>query len=111
VFVCAFFFQAEDGIRGIGVTGVQTCALPIWVSPAGNVKTGAEFAYRFCIGDHGFIEDHTALSDCVIEVEILRQCFKTKKKIPYGKYNQAPWRIVQRKPVEGDANIHGSITA
>src|SRR3712207_7884030 len=24
-----FFFQAEDGIRDIGVTGVQTCALPI----------------------------------------------------------------------------------
>src|SRR3712207_514521 len=27
-----FFFQAEDGIRDIGVTGVQTCALPILVS-------------------------------------------------------------------------------
>src|SRR3712207_682372 len=27
-----FFFQAEDGIRDIGVTGVQTCALPISVS-------------------------------------------------------------------------------
>src|SRR5687768_17769519 len=27
-----FFFQAEDGIRGVAVTGVQTCALPI--SPA-----------------------------------------------------------------------------
>src|SRR3712207_8955191 len=25
-----FFFQAEDGIRDSGVTGVQTCALPIW---------------------------------------------------------------------------------
>src|SRR6202008_4596636 len=24
-----FFFEAEDGIRDIGVTGVQTCALPI----------------------------------------------------------------------------------
>src|SRR5256884_578425 len=24
-----FFFQAEDGIRGVAVTGVQTCALPI----------------------------------------------------------------------------------
>src|SRR3712207_8507420 len=24
------FFQAEDGIRDIGVTGVQTCALPIF---------------------------------------------------------------------------------
>src|SRR3712207_7633998 len=27
-----FFFQAEDGIRDIGVTGVQTCALPILLS-------------------------------------------------------------------------------
>ena len=28
--VCFFFFQAEDGIRDDLVTGVQTCALPIW---------------------------------------------------------------------------------
>src|SRR5215469_9546826 len=27
-----FFFQAEDGIRDLYVTGVQTCALPIWRS-------------------------------------------------------------------------------
>src|SRR2546421_5673513 len=26
-----FFFQAEDGIRDLIVTGVQTCALPIFV--------------------------------------------------------------------------------
>src|SRR5256886_7557622 len=26
-----FFFQAEDGIRDLTVTGVQTCALPIWM--------------------------------------------------------------------------------
>src|SRR5688500_19104220 len=26
-----FFFQAEDGIRDYKVTGVQTCALPIFV--------------------------------------------------------------------------------
>src|SRR2546429_1864702 len=26
-----FFFQAEDGIRDVAVTGVQTCALPIWM--------------------------------------------------------------------------------
>src|SRR5687767_15643276 len=30
-----FFFQAEDGIRDKLVTGVQTCALPIW-RPAGK---------------------------------------------------------------------------
>src|SRR5215203_5610794 len=37
-----FFFQAEDGIRDIGVTGVQTCALPIFgrVSKEGCVPLG-----------------------------------------------------------------------
>src|SRR5947209_15295349 len=29
-----FFFQAEYGIRVIGVTGVQTCALPIYHYPS-----------------------------------------------------------------------------
>src|SRR5256885_4839101 len=28
--IAAFFFQAEDGIRDYKVTGVQTCALPIY---------------------------------------------------------------------------------
>src|SRR5699024_11353543 len=32
-YVCSFFVQAEDGIRGRNVTGVQTCALPISTSP------------------------------------------------------------------------------
>src|SRR5688572_31078624 len=27
-----FFFQAEDGIRDLTVTGVQTCALPIFAT-------------------------------------------------------------------------------
>src|SRR2546430_6791104 len=30
-----FFFQAEDGIRDLTVTGVQTCALPILSLPRG----------------------------------------------------------------------------
>src|SRR5204863_7103035 len=32
---CFFFFQAEDGIRDLYVTGVQTCALPISIVPGG----------------------------------------------------------------------------
>src|SRR3712207_4896776 len=44
LFVC-FFFQAEDGIRDIGVTGVQTCALPICElrvsAPRGPVRSAA----------------------------------------------------------------------
>src|SRR2546427_9404209 len=30
--ILIFFFQAEDGIRDLTVTGVQTCALPIFDS-------------------------------------------------------------------------------
>src|SRR5579862_2001708 len=36
--VIFFFFQAEDGIRVGTVTGVQTCALPIYRSPLFVVK-------------------------------------------------------------------------
>src|SRR2546429_7496455 len=33
-----FFFQAEDGIRDVAVTGVQTCALPISPPPGREVR-------------------------------------------------------------------------
>src|SRR5258706_7984099 len=45
-----FFFQAEDGIRDWSVTGVQTCALPIFVrrcpyaQEIGHVKRSREAA-------------------------------------------------------------------
>src|SRR5437762_13972148 len=40
-----FFFQAEDGIRDTSVTGVQTCALPIWSAPALRVSPGIWLSY------------------------------------------------------------------
>src|SRR5206468_7549677 len=33
-----FFFQAEDGIRDLIVTGVQTCALPIFRCPPWDLR-------------------------------------------------------------------------
>src|SRR5439155_6977529 len=36
--VSFFFFQAEDGIRDGHVTGVQTCALPIWPHDAAALR-------------------------------------------------------------------------
>lgn len=80
-----------------------------WVSPAGNIKTGAEFAHRYCSGDHSFIEDHTALSDARIEVEILAECFRQKKRVPYGVVNASPWRIVNQNAGD-DPHIHGRVT-
>src|SRR2546430_15198219 len=37
-----FFFQAEDGIRDLTVTGVQTCALPIFSDRANRLRTRCE---------------------------------------------------------------------
>lgn len=81
-----------------------------WVSPAGNIKTGAEFAHRYCSGDYSFIEDHTALSDAQIEVAILTECFRQKKRVPYGIVNAQPWRIVNPS-AKNDPHVHGSVTA
>src|SRR2546422_7099645 len=39
-----FFFQAEDGIRDVAVTGVQTCALPILVD--GTFIAGTDDFYQ-----------------------------------------------------------------
>src|SRR2546430_3372111 len=47
---CFFFFQAEDGIRDLTVTGVQTCALPISLeamqSPGEPQPTAGNIARR-----------------------------------------------------------------
>src|SRR5690606_40464587 len=42
-----FFFQAEDGIRDFHVTGVQTCALPIYSSWRCHVGTPSR--RRVCV--------------------------------------------------------------
>src|SRR5437762_4438899 len=43
IVVFFFFFQAEDGIRDTSVTGVQTCALPIYdrIAPVDLARAGA----------------------------------------------------------------------
>src|SRR2546426_6769054 len=45
-----FFFQAEDGIRDYKVTGVQTCALPIYF--AGSARLAREIATPIQIGEN-----------------------------------------------------------
>src|SRR4029434_6859207 len=37
--ICCVFFQAEDGIRDSSVTGVQTCALPIYTHTLTHTHT------------------------------------------------------------------------
>src|SRR5437762_8872695 len=52
-----FFFQAEDGIRDTSVTGVQTCALPIFAATnlTGDIVfRNVSFAYD---GRHRLLDD------------------------------------------------------
>src|SRR3989454_10354596 len=66
-----FFFQAEDGIRDYKVTGVQTCALPIypgwqllqaplWAVPKALERAGIQWK------DLGLIEMHEAFASQVL---------------------------------------------
>src|SRR5438093_10459274 len=53
-----FFFQAEDGIRDWSVTGVQTCALPIYfvklevIGDEETLQSGHVGQQRFFVADH-----------------------------------------------------------
>src|SRR3712207_6951601 len=62
-----FFFQAEDGIRDIGVTGVQTCALPILVA---QPQLGGGVAWpglqRGAVDEWGFVHNGLLLPAMVI---------------------------------------------
>ena len=49
-------------------------------------KTTAETVYRWISKDDNFIESHTALADCEIEVVIYRKCKQKKKRIPDNAY-------------------------
>src|SRR2546429_6018017 len=57
VCVVFFFFQAEDGIRDVAVTGVQTCALPIsltrWRSGPQDIFRGSNRAHLAHVIDDG----------------------------------------------------------
>ena len=51
-----------------------------FVTKSGNIQMTAEICYRFLSGDVSFVEEHTALSDCEIEAEILRAVWATHRK-------------------------------
>src|SRR5207237_6490388 len=53
-----FFFQAEDGIRDSSVTGVQTCALPIFCNFI--------FSHSLGVKDIPWVEDHKVADKVIL---------------------------------------------
>jgi len=60
----------------------------------GNIKSNAEIVYSYVI-DGDFIEDHTALSDSIIETEILQKIQAMHQKIE-TKFAFMPYRLIQK---------------
>src|SRR2546427_2437308 len=77
IFIFFFFFQAEDGIRDLTVTGVQTCALPISVDSCR--LNGLCICFRFAVAHSQYIEIGRA--SCRESVDLGgRRIIKKKKK-------------------------------
>ena len=72
-----------------------------FVSEANNILTNAEITYRYITNTLDFQEEHTGLEDVKIEVEILKECYRQKKKMD-GRINSSCWRMVQKKRKELD---------
>src|SRR5690606_40605103 len=68
-----FFFHAEDGIRAFHVTGVQTCALPIFASGERGTPWGA-LSCELRSVNHRFLETGLRLADELRTLEpVLRE--------------------------------------
>src|SRR5690554_7681841 len=100
-----FFFQAEDGIRDADVTGVQTCALPIWWLPARlrkPMRPAFAVANGQCIGflrtAYEEIGGHTRVKMSVLEdVQLAREARKRSEERRVGKECRALWAVEHQK--------------
>src|SRR3712207_7157822 len=81
-----FFFQAEDGIRDIGVTGVQTCALPIFQ----GLSDG-----RFAL----LTKTHHALVDGVSGVDLATVIFDLSPEPQIAPHEGEPWERSEERRV------------
>src|SRR5256885_5084779 len=82
-----FFFQAEDGIRDYKVTGVQTCALPIYIEEAGihSGDSSCVVPPFLCPERHlNTIRDHTRrIAKALGVVGLMNVQFATKDDVVY----------------------------
>jgi hypothetical protein len=64
----------------------EFCEINNFISNRGrNISTSAENVYRYLILNPAYEEEHKGLDDVLIETEIMKRCFATHKKMPYGK--------------------------
>src|SRR5256884_3383671 len=81
-----FFFQAEDGIRDVAVTGVQTCALPIYLERrTSSLKQVARFNEGGQMRLRIVIAIVCVAGSCSLLLEAGKQGSPPQKEITYSK--------------------------
>ena len=99
-----FNFEFRDIITGIILTRLLTkkyltfCRDNGYVTEKGNFQYKAEIVYRYLTGLTEFVEEHTGLSDVLIEYEILLSVFKTHKSTKWTPIQA--WRILKNYATE-----------
>lgn len=84
---CSTIFQRKAYFKKADSNG--------WISPAGNVLTNAEVAFRHLTDNADFEESHTALEDVNIEMQIYLKCKKAGCKSEDMGIVGNPWRKPQ----------------
>src|SRR2546430_3051756 len=97
-YICfVFFFQAEDGIRDLTVTGVQTCALPI-SCPQQPTPRGGLLIYTATVSNPG----NVTLTNIMVSDSYEVDCFNWTNVSVLGPITLAPG---------ASTNFSGSYTA
>src|SRR2546427_8729599 len=68
-----FFFQAEDGIRDLTVTGVQTCALPILRMPLSSTTGSFSILAKHRIEKLPVVDDKGILKGLITIKDIFKR--------------------------------------
>src|SRR5258707_3372477 len=106
-----FFFQAEDGIRDIGVTGVQTCALPISALPPTRVNRMPEGCLEAKQQEEERQRQEAERKDKDAHAALEEnQRQETKPKgLKYARTSGTTWRIIRKKNATTD-KVEGTAT-
>src|SRR6266478_8990800 len=96
-----FFFQAEDGIRDLTVTGVQTCALPI-------LLVGEQPGDKEDLQGHPFVGPAGAVLDRGLEdAGLSRQTVYISNAVKHFKFEPRGKRRLHIKPAASEIEACG----
>src|SRR5207253_5350268 len=109
-FVVFFFFQAEDGIRDGHVTGVQTCALPIYTVFLEPIATDAIFVAGRALSLQGNFSGGTTNSFAAMQRNYLFADGTDTLTNPFHNFTSLRYAGISRLPTRDAAKLGASGT-